>query len=217
MGYLPGDLRLPGDLTGRQVLDRCSVGRRDPGSQRDELTSALDVPLDVAVAALSKGNRQKLGIVQALMSRPRVLLLDEPTSGLDPLSRDVLEQLVRAAADGGAAVLLSSHVLREVQRVADRVVMLRAGQVIAAARLDDLRAAAPLDVTVELADPEARDRMRRVPGVADVVTTGDRLSFTVPAASLPALLSALAAEQVVDVSITPAGLDALFRHVYQVA
>jgi ABC-2 type transport system ATP-binding protein len=215
VGYLPGDLRLPGDLVGHEVLDLCAVGRADPGSQRVPLATALDVPLDVPVAELSKGNRQKLGIVQALMSEPRVLLLDEPTSGLDPLAQEVLAQLLRSAASRGTAVLLSSHVLREVERVADRVVMLRAGQVVASSRLDELRAAAPHDVVVEVADPEAAVRLSGVPGVLGLAAAGKRLSFTVPTGSLPLLLRALAAEQVLDVSITPAELDTLFRHLYE--
>jgi ABC-2 type transport system ATP-binding protein len=215
IGYLPGDLRLPPHLTAAQLLDVCAGRRRDPGSDREQLVAALDVPLHVEVAALSKGNRQKVGIVAAFMSRPKVLLLDEPTSGLDPLAQDVLEHLVRAAAERGAAVLLSSHVLREVEQVADRVVMLRSGRVVASSRLDELRAAAPHAVEVVLDEPGAADRVARVPGLRGVVSAGPRLSFTVPRESLGALLGALAAEQVSDVSITPADLETLFRHLYE--
>jgi len=213
IGYLPGDLRLPPHLTAAQLLDVCAGRRRDPGADRAALVAALGLPLDVEVAALSKGNRQKVGIVAALMSRPAVLLLDEPTSGLDPLAQEVLEGLVRAAADRGAAVLLSSHVLREVDQVADRVVMLRSGRVVASSGLDELRATAPHAVEVVLEGPG--DRLLHVPGLRGLTTAGPRMSFTVPRESLGALVTALAAEQVQDLSIAPADLETLFRHLYE--
>jgi ABC-2 type transport system ATP-binding protein len=215
IGYLPGDLRLPGHLDGQQVLDLCAVGRLDPGQDRDRLVAALEVPLTVAVSAMSKGNRQKLGIVQALMSRPRLLLLDEPTSGLDPLAQEVLEDLLREAAAGGAAVLLSSHILREVEQVAERVIMLRRGKVVAATTLQELRAAAPHDVHVDTADPAAADRLAEVPGVLELTSVGRRLTCTVPTESLGALLQVLAGLDVRDVSIAPTELETLFRHFYE--
>ncbi|MDP9101165.1 MAG: ABC transporter ATP-binding protein [Actinomycetota bacterium] len=215
VGYLPGDLRLPTHLTGARVLDLCAAGRTDPGQDRARLVDELDVPLTVPVSDLSKGNRQKLGIVQALMSRPRLLLLDEPTSGLDPIAQQVLENLLRTAAARGAAVLLSSHILREVEQVAERVVMLRGGKVTAATTLRELRAAAPHDVRVDVEDPATAQRLGQVRGVRGLVTTGSTISCTVPTEGLSELLQVLAAGRVRDVSITPADLETLFRHYYQ--
>ena len=215
IGYLPGDLRLPGHLTGAELLRLCGAGRVDRGQDRQMLVDALDVPLTVPISAMSKGNRQKLGIVQALMSRPRLLLLDEPTSGLDPLAQEVLENLLVAAAASGAAILLSSHVLREVEQVADRVVMLRRGKVVAATTLRALGLAAPHDVQVEIDDPTSRSRLSRIAGLRGLTVSGSRISFTVPTESLDTLLNALAKEPVRDVSIMPADLETLFRHFYE--
>jgi ABC-2 type transport system ATP-binding protein len=215
LGYLPGDLRLPGHLTGQQLLDLCAALRDDADEDRESLVAALDAPLHTPIEALSKGNRQKLGIVQALMSRPSVLLLDEPTSGLDPLAQEVFEGLVRQAAERGAAILLSSHVLREVEQVADRVIMLRAGRVVASSRLDALRAAAPHDVRAVLGSADAARRLSRTAGARDVQVSGTSVSFSVPSQQLPLLLQQLSSEDVRDVSIAPADLETLFRHFYE--
>jgi len=215
LGYLPGDLRLPSHLTARRILELFAALRGDGGSSdRDRLVERLEVPLDVPVAALSKGNRQKVGVVQALMSRPSVVLLDEPSSGLDPLAQEVLEDEVRNAAARGAAVLLSSHVLREVEQVADRVVLLRRGEVVASARLDELRQAAPHDVDV-LADGLDVAALRALPGVDGLVEQGERVRFAVTSGALATAVRVIADARVEDLRIAPADLEQLFLHYYQ--
>ena len=215
LGYLPGDLRLPPHLTGREVLDLFDGlrGEQSP-AERARLVARFDVPLDVPTAALSKGNRQKVGVVQALTGAPRLLLLDEPSSGLDPLAQEVLEDEVRAAARRGAAVLLSSHVLREVEQVADRVVLLRRGTVVAAARLEELRRAAPHDVDV-LADRLDVAALRAVDGVTGVSTQGSRLRFSTTSQALDDVVRVIAQAHVRDLRIAPADLEALFLQYYE--
>jgi ABC-2 type transport system ATP-binding protein len=215
LGYLPGDLRLPAHLTGREVLDLCARLRGDTGTgERDRLVARFALPLDVPVAALSKGNRQKVGVVQALMGEPAVVLLDEPSSGLDPLAQEVLEQEVRAAARRGAAVLLSSHVLSEVEEVADRVVLLRRGEVVASARLDDLREAAPHDVEV-LADGLDVAALQALDGVEGLVVQSGRAQFTATSAALDAVVRVVARGHVRDLRVAPADLERLFLHYYE--
>ena len=128
VGYLPGELRLDDNMTADEVLrffNRLRGGRADPAYIR-QLAERLDLDLGTPVKNFSKGNKQKVGLVQALMHRPELLLLDEPTSGLDPLAQQEVHRLIAAARAAGATVFFSSHVLSEVQEVAERVAILRA-------------------------------------------------------------------------------------------
>jgi ABC-2 type transport system ATP-binding protein len=214
IGYLHGDLRLPQHLTGREVLDLYAGLRPHPPVDRAATVERLEAQLDVPVGELSKGNRQKLGIVQALMSRPDLLLLDEPTSGLDPLAQEVFDDMLGEAAARGCAVLLSSHVLAEVGKVAERVVLLREGRVITTARLDDLRRVAPYDVEDKAPTPGLVHAHSRADGVADLQTTQGRLTCTVTAAHLPEVLRVLSTFPLDQLTVAPAELERLFLSAY---
>jgi ABC-2 type transport system ATP-binding protein len=132
IGYLPGDFRIWPELTARRSLRLLARlgGAGDGGKRREELAERLDLKLDRPVGDLSKGNRQKVGLVHAFQHRPDLLILDEPTSGLDPLVRGIVHDLIREAADDGAGVLLSSHDLGEVSAVCARAAILREGCLI---------------------------------------------------------------------------------------
>ncbi|WP_353987106.1 ABC transporter ATP-binding protein [Ruicaihuangia caeni] len=142
IGYLPGDLRLSTRMRGRALLDHFAriSGPVAPGAI-DALAERFDLDLDRPVRALSKGNRQKLGIVQAFMHEPELIVLDEPTGGLDPLMQREFIDLVREARDRGQTLLLSSHVLSEIQQAADRVAVLSAGRIVAEGDVESLRLA----------------------------------------------------------------------------
>ena len=144
VGYLPGELALHPRLTGRQHIEfaaraRGMTDRAYLGHLVKRFTAILDQP----ARTLSKGNRQKIGIVLAFMHRPELLILDEPTSGLDPLMRDEFQHLIRETTADGRTVFLSSHELDEVQRVADRVAIIKEGRLIVTDTVDGLRRAAP--------------------------------------------------------------------------
>ncbi|HET9015079.1 MAG TPA: ABC transporter ATP-binding protein [Thermomicrobiaceae bacterium] len=159
IGYLPGDLRLYGDLTGEQTVRLVSGLRAtppDPAFVR-ALVAALELDLSPRAAAYSKGNRQKLGLVLAMMSRPPVLLLDEPTSGLDPIMQHVVWELLRAEAGRGCTVFLSSHVLSEVEETCERVGMLRSGRLVAVEPVASLRGRGRRIVVTFAADEPAPD------------------------------------------------------------
>ena len=128
VGYVPGELALPDALTGRKILEHFAHlrGMTDT-SVRDELVERFGAEVDRKIGTLSKGNRQKLGIVAAFMHRPELIVLDEPTSGLDPLLQNEFIHLVRESAEKGATVFLSSHELDEVQRCVQRVSIIREG------------------------------------------------------------------------------------------
>ncbi|HEY5662873.1 MAG TPA: ABC transporter ATP-binding protein [Ilumatobacter sp.] len=141
IGYLPGELRLDDRLSVRETLRSWAVLRGDGvvPAYVDELCDRLDLDPTRANRTLSSGNRRKVGLVGAFMARPELLVLDEPTSGVDPLVQAEFLALVDEARHDGRTVFLSSHVLSEVQRLADEVIVIRSGEVVATGSLDDLR------------------------------------------------------------------------------
>ena len=140
IGFLPGELILEGRITGRRLLRHyANISGPVPAGRVDELADRLGLDLDRTVRTLSKGNKQKLGIVQAFMHQPDLLVLDEPTSGLDPLMQQVFLGLVDEAREAGQTVFLSSHVISEIQQAADQVAILRDGRIITVAGVEALR------------------------------------------------------------------------------
>src|SRR5436305_5507227 len=157
VGYLPGELRLDDNLTAAGALrffNRLRGGRADPAFIR-RLADRLGLDLNTPIKNFSKGNKQKVGVVQARMHRPELLLLDEPTSGLDPLGQQEVLRLIREARAAGATVFFSSHVLSEVQEVAERVAILRHGAIVEVADTAKL---------IDRALRRARVRFREPPG-----------------------------------------------------
>ncbi|MCU1481711.1 MAG: transporter ATP-binding protein [Subtercola sp.] len=176
IGYLPGELRLEGRVTGRSLLEHYAriSGPVGPGAI-DALAERLGVQLDRAVRTLSKGNKQKLGLVQAFMHRPPLLVLDEPTSGLDPLVQREFLAMVREAREAGQTVFLSSHVLSEIQQVADAVAIVRSGRIVTVSSVEGLRETAVRRVRVGFADttPEAVGaRLAGIRNLSDLAVTG---------------------------------------------
>ncbi|MGH3445500.1 MAG: ABC transporter ATP-binding protein [Nocardioidaceae bacterium] len=217
-GYLPGELALYPRLTGRQLLDRFASARniRGPGERRyrDELVERFEAELDRPLRTLSKGNRQKIGIVVAFMHRPELLVLDEPTSGLDPLLQDEFARLLRETADDGRSVLLSSHELDEVQRTVDRLSIIREGRIVDTDTVVGLRSRSPRTVELRFASPVATDAFDALSGVHVVSSEPERvvLSLVGPVAPLLRLAADLGA---VDLTARPADLDELFLTYYR--
>lgn len=172
IGYIPGELRLEGRVKGRTLLRHLAElsGPVAPGAI-DQLAERLDLDLTRPVRTLSKGNKQKLGLVQAFMHRPSLLVLDEPTSGLDPLVQREFLMMVREARDAGQTVLLSSHVLSEVQQAADSVAVLAEGRIVAEGAVASLRITSVRRVRATLtgaAPDSVRAALLAAPGVDDV-------------------------------------------------
>lgn len=172
IGYIPGELRLEGRVTGRALLKHLAqISGPVVRGEVDRLAERLDLDLARPVRTLSKGNRQKLGLVQALMHRPELLVLDEPTSGLDPLIQREFLAILREARQAGQTVLLSSHVLSEIQQAADDVAVLASGRIVAEGDVASLRIAGVrrIRATVTGADAETvRSRLAGVPGLEDI-------------------------------------------------
>ena len=184
IGYLPADLPVDPRYTSRDLLDFYGRlrGRTEP-AWVDELLARFDLDPTRPVGELSTGNRRKLGIVQAVAHRPDLLLLDEPSSGLDPLLQYQFQQLVRELCQVGVTVFLSSHVLPEVEALAGRVAILRRGELVTVAGIDELRRQARQRIDLHLAAPaEPGDVVARfagVPGVVEATADGPTIRLTV--------------------------------------
>ncbi len=162
VGYLPGDLRLYERLTAREQLRYFAALRGLDGlGEGESLAERFELELDRPIRSLSKGNRQKVGLVQAFLHRPDLLLLDEPTSGLDPLVQISFNELLREVTAEGRTVFLSSHILSELQRLADRVAIIREGSLELVEAVETLRARAFVRVEATFVQAAARAGVRR--------------------------------------------------------
>ena len=191
VGYLPGDLRLYESLSGRELIGY--FGRLREGVQParvDMLAERLDCDLRREIRTLSSGNRQKIGLIQAFMNDPELLILDEPTNGLDPLVQQTFNALVLEARAAGHTVFLSSHVLPEVERVCDRVAIIRDGRLVAVERIADLRARAMRHLELEFCAELPSDAFSAVPGVRDLEIRGTVARCTVVGEMDPILKAA---------------------------
>ena len=216
VGYLPGEPAFYRRLTGAQHLEYVAYLHGDGGTGWGRALSArLDLDLSRPATALSKGNRQKLAVVLALMTRPRLLLLDEPTSGLDPLVQQEFQSLLHEHTDAGGSVLLSSHVLGEVQRLADRIGVVRAGRLIAVERMESLRARSLHHVTATFADRADPSEFRGVPGVRDLHVAAGTLTCSAPQTSLDALVKQVSRHTLVDFACAEAELEETFLTYYE--
>ena len=215
VGYVPGEPTFYDRMTG---MDHVRYYARLRGgvdlAYVASLADRMGLDLHRPARALSKGNRQKLALLQALMGRPELLVLDEPTSGLDPLVKEEVQKLLREHAGRGGTVLLSSHALDEVQRTADRIAIIRAGRLVAVERLDELRAQSLHHVTVRFAGPVDLSRLAAVPGLRDVAADGTTLRCSAPEGALDVLVKEIARYRVVDLTCVEADLEESFLAFY---
>ncbi len=217
-GYLPGDLVLVPRQTGRELTERFArVRGLTDTAYRDELVERFGVDLDRPTQTLSKGNRQKIGIVLAFMHRPELLVLDEPTSGLDPLLQNEFALLLEETTRDGRTVFLSSHDLDEVQRVVDRLAIIREGRIVVTDTVEGLRSHAPRTMEVTLARDLGDDALASLRALAGLAVERDgprrlRLTLTGPVAPV---LRAVAELDPVDLRARPADLDELFLGYYR--
>jgi polyether ionophore transport system ATP-binding protein len=212
LAYVPNEANLWPSLTGAETLRFLGTlhGSVDAAYQ-EQLIDRFKLAPDTKVRAYSHGNRQKVPLIAAFASRAELLLLDEPTSGLDPLMEQVFRECVREARDNGQTVLLSSHILSEVEAVCDRVGMLRAGRIIETGQLDMLRSLAAVRVRAQVSS--AVPDVAGLPGIANVVVTGDTLECDVTGSMEP-LVCVLAPAGVLHMTTREASLEELFLSHY---
>ncbi|GEP32505.1 tetronasin ABC transporter ATP-binding protein [Nocardioides szechwanensis] len=212
LAYVPGDVNLWPNLTGGEVIDllgrlRGGINRR----RRDELLERFELDPTKRGRSYSKGNRQKVALVGALASDVELLLLDEPTSGLDPIMESVFQSYVDTFRDNGGTVLLSSHILAEVEALCDRVSIIRSGHVVESGTLSELRHLTRTAVRVDLASPPRG--LAELEGVYDLEVDGTRARFSAETARLDTVLAALVDVGVRSLTATPPTLEELFlRH-----
>jgi ABC-2 type transport system ATP-binding protein len=215
IGYLPGDLELHPRMTGRHHLDTISRARGgvDPSVVR-ALVERFDVDLDRPVRQLSKGNRQKIGLVLTFMSQPELLILDEPTGGLDPLMQEEFAGLLAETVADGRSVFLSSHELDEVQRVADRVAIIKDGRLVVTDTIEGLRRSTPTRIEARFRRPVDRADFARVPGVTVVSCEGTMLVVE-HTGEIGPFLRTVVDHDPVDLVSRPIDLDELFLAFYR--
>jgi ABC-2 type transport system ATP-binding protein len=216
IGYLPSDLSMYPNLTGRDMITyfanlRGGVDR----AYVDQLSSRLEADLAKKVGDLSSGNRQKVGLVLAFMSRPRLIIMDEPSSGLDPLVQREFQSMMREVAAEGRAVFLSSHTLSEVQRVADRVGIIRNGHLVDVEFVDDLRSKAIRTVELQFDTPVEAAVFEAVPGVRDVEVASHHATMSFDGQMDALLRTATEHYTLVDVNTQEADLEEIFLEYYR--
>ncbi len=214
MAYVPGDVALWPSLSGGEVIDLMGRlrGGLDP-RRRAELIERFELDPSKKARTYSKGNRQKVALIAALASDAELLLLDEPTSGLDPLMDAQFRAYVGEIRGDGRTVLLSSHILNEVEALCDRVSIIRDGVVVETGSMADLRHLTRTSVTADLATVPSG--LADIPGLHDVVMDGTRFSAAVEPTALAPLLSVLGAAGVTAVTSQPPTLEELFLRHYR--
>jgi len=215
VAYVPGDVTLWRNLSGGEIIDlygRLRGGRLD-ARRRAELIDRFELDPAKKGRTYSKGNRQKVALVAAFAADVDLLILDEPTSGLDPLMEEVFQRCVREERERGRTVLLSSHILSEVEELCDRVSIVRQGRTVESGSLSELRHLTRTSVSAELTGPA--DGLRQLPGIHDLDVQGDRVSFQVETAELGSVLKQLSESGVRSLKSGPPTLEELFLRHYE--
>lgn len=214
IGYLPGEAAYYGELRVRDLLDYSSrFYRKDCAKRGRELAGILELELDRRIETLSLGNRKKIGVVQALMHEPKLLILDEPTSGLDPLMQKRFYEILLDENRKGATVFLSSHVLSEVQKLCNRVAILKEGRVLRIEEVETLRGRQLMKVQVTFEDQSAA-LPDGVQGIVNPERDNDTLRFMF-SGDVDSLIKSLAQVKIADLHLEEPTLEEIFMHYYE--
>ena len=218
VGYLPGDLQLEGDFTPRSFFQFVRRLRKPNKSwkQIEALAERLDLDLDKKIKLLSQGNKQKVGLVQALVSKVPVLMLDEPTLGLDPLMQQEVLKIIREEQKNGTTVFFSSHILSEVQKVADRVVIIRKGRLVEIAQTESLIKRAVNRASVQFAQQVPESSFDHLPNAKVLRINDSQCAYTLEiTGEMDGFIKTLAQYPVRDLEINRPSLEEVFLIYYQ--
>lgn len=213
-GYLPGELKLYDNLTGAEMLRY--LGHLSGGvdwARVENLATRLDCDLLPPIRSLSHGNRQKIGLIQAFMNTPDLLILDEPTIGLDPLMQQEFYRLVSETKAQGRTVFLSSHIMPEVEHICDRVAIIREGRLVTVEDIDNLKARSIRRLEIHFAGPVSQEKFTEISGVKDVSVHDSVLTCTV-VGELDALVKAASQARVVNIISHEPSLEEIFLDYY---
>ncbi|MEV6927620.1 ABC transporter ATP-binding protein [Dactylosporangium sp. NPDC051485] len=214
VGYLAGDFVVDGRQTAGECLHFLGKLRDGvPTARIIELADRLELDLSARIKSLSKGNRQKVGLVQAFMHQPDLLILDEPTAGLDPLVQQTFLDLVTEAKTAGQTVFMSSHIMSEVEAIADRVAIIREGRLVALDTVADLRARSFLRVRLTFSQPVPAEQFAALPGVTDLTIDGTTVTCSIDG-SPDALIKAAARHTITGLHADTQDLEELFHTYY---
>ena len=215
VGYLPGEFGLDVRMTGRQLFAYFARLRgMDSLGWAPMLADRLDLDLDLPMGRLSRGNRQKIGLLQALFHRPQLLILDEPTTGLDPLVQDTFLQILRETRDDGRTVFLSSHILSEVERVCDRVAIVRGGRLAALETTESLLEKQRKRVILVFASPVDPSAFAALPGVTYVQADGNTVMLRLDD-GIDGVVKLAAQHTLLDLKTEHPSLDEVFMDYYE--
>ncbi len=215
IGYLAGDGAVYPKMTGSQYLEYLGELQPPAKAYRQELAKRLQASLHKPLGSLSRGNRQKVSIIQAFMHQPKVLILDEPSSGLDPLMQEVFYELIGEAKARGAAVFMSSHILGEVQKVCSRVGIIRDGRLIAERTIADMAKEAAQTFDLMFKENAPLDALRQLASVQKLVVNDPRSVTLHVSGELSPLFSLLAKHTVTKIDTRALDLEEAFLHYYQ--
>ncbi|RGW14436.1 ABC transporter ATP-binding protein [Enterococcus asini] len=214
LSYVPGDVALWGNLTGGEIIDLfMKLHGGGDTRKRDELIKKFELDPKKKARNYSKGNRQKVGLIAALSVKSELYILDEPTSGLDPLMEAIFQDEIEKLKQAGKSILLSSHILSEVERLADKVVIIREGKVVESGTLDEMRHLTRSQVI--LASESDLTSLQQVPGVHDFTQQGQEATFAIDNKEMNALLAAVAKLGVTKFEVVPPTLEDLFIRHYE--
>ena len=216
IAYVPGDVTLWPNLTGLQAIDFLARLRGDGAvdtRRRDELIERFELDPHKKARTYSKGNRQKVAIVAAFSTDAELYILDEPTSGLDPLMEKAFQTCVHEVAGSGSAVLLSSHILAEVEKLCDNVTIIRSGRAVKSGSLDELRHL--MRTSIKVRTHSDGQKLQSTPFVHDFSIHDGHYGFSVDRNDLDRTMALLTDLGIIDLTVTPASLEDMFLREYQ--
>lgn len=215
VGYLAGDIALYETMNGKEILTFLSkLGKKTDWHYVDELVERLDATLDRPIRTLSKGNVQKIGLIQAFMHKPDLLILDEPTSGLDPLMKQVFYDMVLDMKQAGKTIFISSHDLTEVQKICDRAAFIRGGKLLGVEEVKNAHALNVRRFQATFNTPPTLTDFAKITSIKDAVVHGNKLTVTVTG-SISDFITELAKHKPIDLDEQETSLEDLFMHYYK--
>lgn len=213
VGYLPSEVFYYDNMKARDLLNySASFYNKDCSEKIKELSEALELDLNKKIEDMSLGNKKKVGIVQGLLHSPKLIILDEPTSGLDPLMQKKFFEIIKKENERGATVLFSSHILSEVQKICDRVAIIKEGRIIKIEKISDLKQSAYKKVFFNITDEIPKEF--NIPGAKNIEINGQNISFLYKG-NINLLLEEIGKFKLTNIDITEPSLEEVFMHYYE--
>jgi len=216
ISYLPGEFEMYSNLTGKQYLTYISNLRNAKTNKIHLLSDQLDLDLNKKINALSKGNKQKIGIVQAFMNSPKLAILDEPTSGLDPLKQQEFQNIVKEQNKEGCSVLLSSHILNEIEDLCEKVGIIKDGTLIASEQISALKSKTIKKYEVTFENPPSENKLSKIKGIYDLKIKDEIATFTIKG-NIDDMIKTISKFTVINLRILEPDLEEIFLTYYHKA